>query len=141
VPCKYTGLNKFSYAKGHCYAVALINIDKRKIVNLVAGGKTTAAAMAVLNSCNTSFVQTCCIDMWMPFNIACYKKLTNTDVVVDKFHVISQLNQCVEDERKRVSLELEAAQSTHIYQNRFLLLKGKENLSIIQRTKLVSLLN
>lgn len=140
VPCKYIGLDEFSYTKGHCYAVALINIDKGKIVDIVAGGKITAVAMAVLNSCDTSFVQACCIDMWKPFKIACYKKLPNADVVVDKFHVIKQLNKCVEDVRKRISLELEAPQSTHIYQNRFLLLKGKERLSIIQRTKLASLL-
>ena len=30
VPCKYIGLDEFSYAKGHCYAAALINIDKGK---------------------------------------------------------------------------------------------------------------
>ncbi len=90
------------------------------------------AAMAVPNSCDTSFVQACCIDMWKPFKIACYKKLPNADVVVDKSHVIQQLNECIEDVTKRVSLELEAPQSTHIYQNRFLLLKGKERLSIIQ---------
>jgi len=132
VPCKYIGLDEFSYARGHCYAVALINIDKGKIVNIVAGSKTTAAAMAVLNSCDTSFVQACCINMWKPFKIACYKKLLNADVVVDKFHVIQQLNECIKDVRKRISLELEAPQSTHIYQNRFLLLKGKERLSIIQ---------
>jgi len=140
VACKYTGLDEFSYAKGHCYAVALINLDKGKIIDIVAGGKTTAAAMAVLNSCDTSLVQASCIDMWKPFKIACYKKLPNADVVVDKFHVISQLNQCVEDVRKRISFELEAPQSVYIYQNRFLLLKGKERLSIIQRTKLASLL-
>ena len=139
--CKYTGIDEFSYARGHCYAVALINIDKGKIVDVVAGGKTTAAAMAVLNSCDAPSVEAACIDMWKPFKIACYKKLPNADVVVDKFHVIKQLNECLEDVRKRVSLELEAPQSTHIYQNRFLLLKGKERLSEIQRTKLASLLS
>jgi transposase len=92
VTCKYVGLDEFSYAKSHCYAVTLINIDKRKIVNIVAGGKITAAAMAVLNSCDTSFVQARCIHMWPPFKIACYKKLPNADVVVDKFDVISQLH-------------------------------------------------
>jgi len=36
-----------SYAKGHCYAVALINIDKGKIVDIGAGGKTTAKRISL----------------------------------------------------------------------------------------------
>lgn len=141
VSCKYIGIDEFSYAKGHCYAVALINIDKGKIVDIVAGGKTTASAMAVLNSCDSSSVQACCIDMWPPYKSACYKKLPHASVVIDRFHIIKHINEALEKVRKRISLSIEKLDESFLYQNRFVLLRGNERLSECQRAKLSSLLS
>jgi len=141
ITCKYIGIDEFSYARRHCYAVSLINIDKKSIVDIVAGGKTTAAAMAVLNSVDCSNVVACCIDMWPPYKTACYKKIPHACVVVDRFHIIKHINESLEKVRKRISLSLEKKDDTFLYQHRFILLKGNERLSEFQRAKLSSLLS
>lgn len=137
----YIGIDEFSYAKGHSYAVILINIDFKKIIDIVAGGKTTQAALSVLNSIDTSNIKACSIDMWLPYKNACYKKLPSASVVVDKFHIIKHINEAIEKVRKRISLSLNKTDDSFLYQHRFILLTANENLSDYQRTKLPSLLS
>ncbi len=137
----YIGIDEFSYAKGHSYAVILINIDLKKIIDIVAGGKTTQAALTVLNSIDRSNVKACSIDMWLPYKNACYKKLPSACVVIDKFHIIKHINESIEKVRKRISLSLNKTDDSFLYQHRFILLTANENLSDYQRTKLPSLLS
>lgn len=141
IQTKYIGLDEFSYTKGHNYGVILTDLVKGKIIDMVAGGKTTAAAKAVLNQVVPESVEAVCIDMWEPFKIACLEKLPNAIIVVDKFHVIKQLNEAIENVRKRIAPDLPEEQSTFLFKNRFILLTGKERLSDIQRTKLTNLLS
>lgn len=137
---KFIGLDEFSYANGHSYAVALVNIDSRKIIDVVAGGKTTATALATLNSIDTSNVLACAIDMWLPYKTACRLKLPNAAIVVDKFHLIKNINETIEKVRKRISLHLDKLIDSFLYSNRFILLKGKERLSNPEKTKLSDIL-
>jgi transposase len=126
---RFIGLDEFSYAKGHSYAVVLINIDKHKIVDTVAGGKTTAAASALLNSIDTSKVEAACIDMWIPYKNAIHNKLPNAAVVIDRFHVIKHINDALKDIIKRIAHTLDKNNFSFLYNSRFTLLKGFEKLS------------
>jgi transposase len=137
---RFIGIDEFSYAKGHSYAVALINLDRKKIIDAVAGGKTIAAACAVLNSIDTSNVQAVAMDMWLPYKIACKKKLPNASIVIDHFHVIKHINDMLKNIRKRISHDLNTIQASFLYDNRFILLKAKERLSIDELSTLLKLL-
>jgi len=138
---KFIGLDEFSYAKGHCYAVALFNIDKHKIIDTVAGGKTTAAAMAVLNSIDTSNVKAACIDMWLPYKNAIRKKCPNAAIVVDRFHVIKHINDALKNIIKRISLIMDKDPASFLFNFRFTMLKGFEKLSPKELDTLSSLLS
>jgi transposase len=126
---RFIGIDEFSYAKGHSYAVVLINLVRNKIIDAVAGGKTIAAACAVLNSIDTSKVEAVAMDMWNPYKIACKKKLPNASIVIDRFHVIKHINDMLKNVRKRITSDLNTSQASFLYDNRFILLKGKERLS------------
>lgn len=141
VQTKYIGLDEFSYTKGHNYGVILTDLVRSRIIDMVAGGKTTAAAKAVLNKVVPQSIEGVCIDMWEPFKTACLDKLPEATIVVDKFHIVKQINQALEDVRTRISHELSHEQAKYLSKNKFLLLKGNERLQSVQRAELTNLLS
>ena len=74
-----------------------------------------------------------CIDMRAGYLSAILEKLPHAEVVVDKFHLIQELNRQMEEIRKILQ---PFANRGHRRINRFLLLKNKENLSPTERKKL-----
>lgn len=150
ITAKFIGIDDFSHCKGHNYAVALVIIQKdihnkhqkSKIVDMVAGGKTTAAAEFLLKCVDPESVVACCIDIWEPFRTAIRKKLPNADIVVDKFHVIKLFNEYIQDLITRISPDLSIDDKELVAENKFaLLLKGKEKLNDSQTHDLQTILN
>ncbi|OIO72366.1 MAG: hypothetical protein AUJ85_10500 [Elusimicrobia bacterium CG1_02_37_114] len=133
IQTKYIGLDEFSYTKGHNYAVALIKIGhsqdpKSKIIDMVAGGKTTAVAKAVLNSVDPISVEACCMDFWEPFKTAVKEKLPNASVVADKYHTIKLINDDIQTLIRRILPALSQYDKELLEENKFLILKGRERL-------------
>lgn len=67
-----------------------------------------------------------CIDMWQGYKNAVEETLPNTNIVIDKFHVIKEMLRHL-DEIRRIIQELGAKGYRRI--NRYTLLKNKESLS------------
>ncbi|MDI6642275.1 MAG: transposase [Elusimicrobiota bacterium] len=131
VSTKYVGLDEFSYLKWHTYGVILEDLVTHKTIDMVAGGKTKACAKAVLSRVVAERVEGACIDMWEAFKIACLEMLPNALIVVDKFHVVKLINEALENVRKRITPDFPEEQSTFLFENRFILLTGKERLTDI----------
>ncbi len=134
----HIGLDEFSYAKGHSYGVMSLDLDKHKIVDMVAGGKDQNVAEVALSIFNPAIVEACCIDLCEAFKNACYAKFPHAIVVADKFHVIKLLNEAIKDiVNKKIIPTLEQdSQRKYLRQYQWVLLKGKERLSDYQRTQL-----
>jgi len=139
IKTKYIGLDEFSFIKRN-FGVILSDLEKYKTIDMVAGGKTTNTAKAVLKHIVPEFVEGACIDMWEPFKIACLETLHNAKIVADKFHVIKLINRAIDDVRIRISQQLSEEQASYLFKNRFVLLTGKEKLNDCQRSKLPNLL-
>lgn len=138
---KLIGIDEFSYAKGHVYAPFLVDLERHKILDLVAGGKTTAAAKALFNSIDCSAVLACAMDLWFPYKTACLQKLPNAVVVADKFHLVKHLNDAIQHVRKRITPQLPPENQAFCWEHRFVPLFGKERLSPHNKTILPTLLN
>jgi len=137
---KYVGLDEFSYAKGRSYGVLVVNIDKRKIADMVAGGKDQKTAEVALSIFDPTVVEACCIDFSEAFKNAVHTKFPHAMIVVDKFHVIKLLNEAIKDIiNKRIIPDLENSQKKYLKQHMWFLLKGKEKLTKLQIAELPNL--
>ncbi|GFP25132.1 hypothetical protein HKBW3S25_00582 [Candidatus Hakubella thermalkaliphila] len=57
VETEYIGLDEFSKGKGHDYAVVLVDLVERKVIDVAPGGKTKKAAREVLAKINPQGVR------------------------------------------------------------------------------------
>ena len=79
------------------------------------------------------------MDMWRPYRDAVYELLPNAVIVVDKFHVIKQLNYALESIRVSLRNAQEKGERRRLRYSRFNLLRNFEDLTQRQRNQLEDL--
>ncbi len=80
------------------------------------------------------------MDMWGSYKDAVEIELPWVKVVIDKFHVIKNLNEAFDDIRKSLNDKLTSSQRKHLKHSRFLLLSNGDNLDISKQIFLHDLL-
>lgn len=80
------------------------------------------------------------MDMWRPYKDAVRDVLGNVPIVIDKFHIVKELNKTLEDIRRTLRKDMEKGNRVSLKNMRFLLLTGNDNLSSRQSNKLKLLL-
>lgn len=81
------------------------------------------------------------MDMWRPYRDAVYETLPGVPVVIDKFHVIKELNKQLDAVRASISRNIrDAGTRISLKNNRFLMLKAQEDLNPRQAAMLRQLL-
>lgn len=81
------------------------------------------------------------MDMWRPYKDAVRDVLGNVPIVIDKFHIVKELNKTLEDIRRTLRKDMEKGNRVSLKNMRFLLLTGNDNLSPRQLNQLKLLLN
>lgn len=79
------------------------------------------------------------LDMWEPYTLAIKAKLPNACIVVDRFHVMKNLNHCLTTARREIQREASAAVKEQLKGSRWVLVKNHENLTEKQSATLESL--
>lgn len=80
------------------------------------------------------------MDMWRPYKDAVRDVLGNVPIVIDKFHIVKELNKTLEDIRRTLRKDMEKGNRVSLKNMRFLLLTDNDNLSPRQSNKLKLLL-
>ena len=141
VEVSFIGLDEFSKGKNHDYGVVLVDLVKRKVIDVADGGKTKKAALSLLAKLDQDKVKACAIDMWKPFRAACLT-LPNAVVVIDRFHVIKTVNEAMDKVRKRVRKHLKSkARKKALFEYKELFRMGAEKLSEKQHSRLWKILS
>lgn len=76
------------------------------------------------------------MDMWKIYKFAVKEVLPNAVIVIDKFHVIKELNKALEDLRRRLRKDMSKEARISLKNMRFLFLTGVENLTQRQKDQL-----
>ena len=74
-------------------------------------------------------VEVCCADMWDAYHESAQVKLPHARLVVDRFHVMKNLNAAVTDARRMIQKQSDSETQTQLKGGRWLLVKNRENLS------------
>ena len=69
------------------------------------------------------------MDMWAAYAKAVREKLSNAQILFDRFHVVQHLNQAVDEVRRSEMRRLNRRERVAFKKTRYLLLKNPWNLS------------
>lgn len=144
---KRLGLDEISLKKGQGnYCAVLVDLDTSKLLALVPE-RTQEAIEKVLRSWGIdllSGIEEVSIDLWLPYKTLIEKLIPNADVVADRFHVMKQVQDELDNGRKQVKKEVErmkksekkTAKNKAISRSKYALLANEDNLNKVQKDKL-----
>jgi transposase len=152
---KKLGIDEIALIKGQGnYCAVLIDLETSKLITIVLG-RTQAEIEPVLKSWGSEVlkkIEEVSIDLWKGYKTLVKKLMPNVQVVADRFHVMVQVNQELDTQRKREirqvidlkntsKLSKKAAEYQEILEgindSKYSLLKNEENLNEKQTIKLM----
>ncbi len=76
------------------------------------------------------------VDMWKVFIKLIKKYFPNSEIVIDRFHVMKCLNKCIDKTRRRLQNLISKERSKQLKNLRWIILKNNEDLTIEEKEKL-----
>jgi transposase len=153
---KKLGIDEIALIKGQGnYCAVLIDLETSKLITIVKG-RTQAEIEPVLNSWGSEVleeIEEVSIDLWKGYKTLVKKLMPNVQVVADRFHVMVQVNNELDTQRKReirlvidLSKKSKSPQKIAEYKeilegingSKYALLKNEESLKEKQKSQLMS---
>jgi len=140
------GVDEIAWKKGHKYLTVVYQIDEGCRRLLWVGQnrtiKTLLRFFRWFGKERTALIQFVCSDMWKAYLRVIAIKAPNALHILDRFHIIQNMNKAIDKVRADDVRELKAKGKLPILKNsRWVLLKRPENLNFRQVVKLADLLN
>ena len=134
------GVDEIAHEKGHKYLTIVRNLDKGVIwVGIGRKEETLDEFFRGLGEKKSKKIVVAVIDMWDPY-IKSIKKNTKADIVFDRFHISKQVNEAVDNIRKREFAKADKEEKINMKHKRFLLLYRNKNLDKEQKKNLNELM-
>lgn len=156
---KRLGIDEIALVKGQGkYCAVLIDLDRSKLLMIVEG-RTKEEIKKVLEEWGTEVlegIEEVSIDLWKGYKSLAMEMMPNAQVVADRFHVMAQINQELDGERKKekrkVLSEIKQAKTPKeklekeiilagITDSKYAILKNEKDLNDKQKDKLVQVQN
>src|SRR5690606_11304432 len=102
-PIERLGLDEKSFGKHHDYISVLTDLDKGRVLDVVAERRQDAAEelLLTLSASQRASALAIAMDMWPAFMNAAARLLPEATIVHDKFHVVKHLGEAVDKVRKQ----------------------------------------
>jgi transposase len=106
---KKLGIDEITQLKGGknyaavLYAAVLVDLETRKPITLLEKRNKAVIAeyLSSLGSEVLNQIEEVSIDLWIPYKSLIQEMLPNAQVVADRFHVMKQINQELDERRKQ----------------------------------------
>lgn len=139
------GIDEKAFKKGHSYLTLLVDLEN-STVESIAEGNDTEAGIACLSSLSAEQLQGVeAISMDMS---AAYVKaakavipLAEEKIVHDRFHIMKLANEAVDKVRRGEHRKLSADGDNRLSRTKYIWLKGQENLSDDQKSRMDEVFN
>lgn len=129
------GLDEFSVKK-RIFDTTISDLEERKVLGIVEGCGKTNLEKYFTALPDPEIVKVVVMDMHEPFRQAVQMCLPKANIVVDKFHVITHINQALDKVRTRLQGKENKGRRWLLFHNRYLLLRKAEGLSPEEQLKL-----
>jgi transposase len=156
---KRLGIDEIALIKGQGkYCAVLIDIDRSKLLAIVEG-RTKEEIREVLTGWGSEVlegIEEVSIDLWKGYKSLATEMMPKAQIVADRFHVMAQINQELDGERKKekrkIMAEIKQAKTPEekleketilagIIDSKYAILKNKEDLNDEQKDKLAQVQN
>lgn len=137
----YFGVDEISRKKGHVYCTNVYDLKEKRLLWTGEGREkaTIDRFFEELGKELTPTVTAICCDMWQPYIDTLTEYFPNAFLVFDKFHLVSHLNQAVDEVRREEARELKKSEPEVLKGTRYIWLKNPVNLTDKQRVRLSQL--
>lgn len=144
---KKLGIDEIALVKGQGnYCAVLIDIEQSKVIAILEE-RTQEKILEILSSWGTEIlegIEFVSIDLWKPYRSLVEKLMPNATVVADRFHVMKQINEELDKQRKSEKRAAEKEKSIRkkskilsgLSKSKYALLKNECNLNEKQKEKL-----
>lgn len=147
---KKLGIDEITQLKGgKNYAAVLVDLERRKPIALLENRnkETIAEYLSSLGSEILNQIEEVSIDLWGAYKSVIEEMIPNAQIVADRFHVMKQINQELDQRRKtekRTSEKLKTKAEKDnkiqaITHSKYPLLKKKESLTEAEKIKIKTL--
>jgi len=136
-------LDEISLHRGHGNFILVISAPELGLVLDVLADRSKENLLKWLEERGPQWcaaVQVACSDMWDAYQEAAQQKLPSARRVVDRFHVMKNLNEALTKVRRTIQKEADEATKELLKGCRWLLVKNRENLTEQQHQKLSRML-
>ena len=139
------GVDEIQYGKGHHYLTLVYQLDENHKRLLYVGKNRTVKSLLgffrILGKENSRRIRYVCTDMWKPYLKVIRKKLPTVLHILDRFHIVAQLNKAVDEVRRDEVKKMRAQGYEEILKNsKYCFLKSEKNLTEGQQNKLTELM-
>jgi transposase len=144
VMTRVLGIDEISLKKRHQQFVLVISDITRKCILAILPDrekKTLEGWIDSLTSQQRKAIRFVSIDMWKPYYQAAKSKLSHAKVVVDRFHVMKQLNTRLTQLRTKYQNQCSPEIQKVLKGSRWILLRNRSDLTLEQEKKLNEILS
>ena len=140
---KVIGIDEISVRKGHDYRIVVSDLLRKRPIWF--GGKDRSEESMDLfyqglGPKKSQRIQLAVMDMWKPFRNSTRKNALQAAILFDKFHVMRNLGEALDEIRKREYGRLTGKKREYIKGQKYTLLSRRENLTMKGRAALKKLL-
>lgn len=127
---EYVGIDEVYLGKRHKFVTIVIDWKTGRILHVAKGRGENALRpffrrLRLAKAC----IKAVATDMSAAYASAVIKNLPGADLVIDRFHVVKLMNEKIDELRRALQREADVMGRRVIKGTRYLLLRGKENLS------------
>ena len=133
------GIDEFAQKKGRGnFCVLITNNDARKPFDILSSREEDTleryfnAIPEETRAKNKSFT----VDMWKIFIKQIKKHFPNSEIIIDRFHVMKCLNKCIDKTRRRLQKLIAKDRSDKLKDLRWIILKNNKDLTNEEKSKL-----
>jgi transposase len=132
-------LDEFALKKGHGnFALVISAPEKGYVVDVLPNREreTLEKWLAGLSEEQRKAIKVVNVDMWEPYTLAVKAKLPHATIVVDRFHVMKNLNHCLTQARREIQNHAPTEVKEQLKGSRWVLVKNQKDLTEKERAKL-----
>jgi len=139
---KVIGIDEFSLREGHHYMTVVTDLDTGRVLHAVEGkSKEDIRPFLEKLAKRGKELQAVAMDMSSAYFWAVRETLPGVKVVFDRFHVVSLMNQAIDELRRDHQAELDSLGQQTLKGSRFLLLRNYDSLEPDRKARLDALLS
>ena len=137
---KYIGIDEIAIKKRHTYMTIISDHETGRVVYVKEGRRRDSISpfLKRLKRLDVD-IKVVTMDMWKPYIAEVSSVLPSATIVLDKFHIVANLNKSIDLVRKQEYHNISREEQSVVKGSRYLLLKHSSNLEDNAKTRLSKL--